>query len=191
MLDSINQKWPNLRKQIFSKLAIKINPNIVSLLALFAAFAAGYAFYKNWLWIAGLLVFLNGFFDIMDGEIAKKWGKTSEFGDFLDHTVDRLADVAILLGITFNPNVPDWLGFVTIIAVLLVSYMGTQAQALTKKRLYTAIASRADRIIILGFAGILAVYYCNILYYALLLLLILSIVTFLQRAYLISVQLKK
>ena len=189
MLDEINQKCPKLRKQIFGQLAIKINPNIISCFALLSAIAAGYFFWQNILWLAGILVLLNGFFDIMDGEIAKKYG-ASKFGDFLDHTFDRLADVAILIGITFNPNIPIWLGFVTIIAVLLVSYMGTQAQALTKKRLYTAVASRADRILILGLGGIIATFYFDVLYYALWLLLVLSAITFFQRFYLISQKLK-
>lgn len=188
MLDSLNK--PKLRKKIFGKLAVKINPNIITLLALLSAIAAGYFFWKNLLWLAGILVFLNGFFDVMDGEIAKKYG-TSKFGDFLDHTFDRLADTAILLGIALNSNIPNWLGFSTIIAVLLVSYLGTQAQALTKKRLYSAIIGRADRILIIGLAGITAVFYFDILYWALWLLLILSVLTFLQRFLLISQQLKK
>ncbi|MBD3263307.1 CDP-alcohol phosphatidyltransferase family protein, partial [Candidatus Woesearchaeota archaeon] len=135
------------------------------------------------------LVFVNGFLDILDGAIAKKYG-TSKFGDFLDHTFDRLADIAILVGIAFNPNIPNWLGFATIIVILLVSYMGTQAQALTKKRLYTAIASRADRILILGLGGIIAAFYFDVLYYALWLLLALSVITFFQRFYLTSQKLK-
>jgi len=188
MLDALNKS--ELRKKTFGKLAIRINPNIVTFLSLVAAVVAGYFFWQGFLWLAGLMVLLNGFLDIMDGEIAKKHG-TSKFGDFIDHTFDRLADVAILLGITFHPNIPNWLGFATIIAVLLVSYMGTQAQALTKKRLYTAIASRADRILILGFAGIIAAFYLDALYWAIWLLLVLSVLTFFQRFYLISRQLTK
>ena len=190
MLDAVNRKWPNLRKKIFTKFVFKTDPNTITIIALLTAICAGYFFWIKLFWLGGLLVLLNGFFDILDGEIAKKYG-TSKFGDFLDHTFDRIADVAILLGITLSQIIPAWLGFITIIAVLLVSYLGTQAHALTKKRLYTAIASRADRILIIGLGGIFTLVYVDILYWAMWLLLVLSILTFFQRFLLISLKLKK
>ncbi|MBD3263227.1 CDP-alcohol phosphatidyltransferase family protein, partial [Candidatus Woesearchaeota archaeon] len=101
MLDEVDKQFPDLREKICGALVVKVNPNVVSFLALLAAIAAGYFFWQNLLWLAGILVFVNGFLDILDGAIAKKYG-TSKFGDFLDHTFDRLADIAILVGIAFN-----------------------------------------------------------------------------------------
>ena len=181
MLDLIEKKF-KLRKflDIFT---IKINPNIITILALIAAVIAGYLFYEQYVLFAGLFVLLNGFLDILDGQIAKKFG-TSKLGDFLDHTFDRLADVAIFSGIALSGIISKELGFITLIFILLVSYLGTQAQAITNKRLYSGILGRADRLVILVIISILYLFYNLSIYYGILLILIFSIITFLQRFFL-------
>ncbi len=182
MLEELHKKVPNLREKILAPFLFKTNPAYISLLALILAGAAGYLFYKQMFVLAGISVLLNGFFDILDGEIAKKFGSVSVFGDFLDHTFDRIADVLMFAGVALLPQIPQWLGWPTIILVLLVSYLGTQAQALTGKRLYSAWMSRADRVIILAVAGILAHFYgLVVLYYALFVVLTLSVIAFAQR----------
>ena len=178
MLTKIEKKY-NLRK-VFDKCIIKINPNKITLLALIAAIIAGYLFYEQYILLASLFVLLNGFLDVLDGQIAKKYG-TSKFGDFLDHTFDRLADVAIFTGIALSGIVPMELGFGALIALLLVSYLGTQAQAISHKRLYAGILERADRLVIIIIAGFITIFYEKAIYYAIWIILILSILTFIQR----------
>ncbi len=192
MLEELHKKVPQLREKILAPFLFKTNPAYISLLALLLAAAAGYFFYKQMFLLAGVLVLLNGFFDILDGEIAKKFGSVSAFGDFLDHTFDRIADVLMFAGIALLPQIPVWLGWPTIILVLLVSYLGTQAQALTGKRLYSAWMGRGDRVVVLAVAGLLAAYFgVVVLYYALLLVLILSAATFLHRFWAIYMDIKR
>lgn len=179
MLDEIERKY-NIRR-FLDKFTIRIDPNIITTLALIVAIAAGYLFYIREPIFAGILVLLNGFLDILDGKIAKKYKLTSKKGDFLDHTFDRLADVAMFTGVAMSGLVPMALGFMTIIAILLVSYLGTQAHALTNKRLYSGFVGRADRIVILTFFSLLMLVYENALYYGIILIFILSGITFLQR----------
>jgi phosphatidylglycerophosphate synthase len=186
MLPELNKKLPELRANIMKPFVFKTNPNYITVLALLVAFAAGYAFWKNMLLPAAALVLLNGFLDVLDGEIAKQFKRETKFGDFLDHVFDRIADVAILLGVTLNPNVPDLYGFGAIILVLLVSYLGTEAQALTKHRLYAAWLGRADRLLVLAIAPIVAIWFNQALYWAVLLILALSAVSFVQRFYIIT-----
>jgi CDP-diacylglycerol---glycerol-3-phosphate 3-phosphatidyltransferase len=168
-------------RKLFDKFTFKINPNIISVLALIAAVVAGYLFYANRFVLAGLFVLLNGFFDLLDGQIAKKYNLTTDFGDFIDHTFDRLSDVAIFVGIAISGVVPKEVGFATVIVVLLVSYLGTQAQAISKKRLYAGIMGRADRLMLLFLASLLTVVYTNALYYIIWIILGLSVLTFIQR----------
>ncbi len=85
----------------------KINPDILSVIAFLFAFLAGFSFYltnfmTELLLLAGLFIFLNAFFDALDGRVAKISGKASKKGDFLDHVLDRYADVFILGGIIFK-----------------------------------------------------------------------------------------
>lgn len=178
MLEKIDKKYDPRR--FLDMFVIKVDPNKVTFLALIAAIIAGYFFYRGDILLAALFVLLNGFLDILDGRIAKKYG-TSKFGDFLDHTFDRLADVAILVGIALSKFVPVELGFSALVALLLVSYLGTQAHALTHKRIYAGIVGRADRLVIISIMAVLTVVYDKALYYGVLLILVLSILTFIQR----------
>ncbi|MFO7872513.1 MAG: CDP-alcohol phosphatidyltransferase family protein [Candidatus Undinarchaeales archaeon] len=135
-----------------------MSPNSASLLSIIFAAFAGYFFYTGDPFLvlsAGFFVFLNGLFDALDGALARIQKKASKKGDFIDHVLDRYADVFILLGLTFSPLVRNWIGFLAIIGVLLTSYMGTQAMALTKKRLYAGFLSRATRLVILIFSPVI------------------------------------
>jgi len=186
MLPEISKKFPSLREKMMKPFLINVNPNYITVLALLAAIAAGYFAYMQDFIAFGILVLLNGFLDIWDGEIAKQFKRETKFGDFLDHAFDRLADVAILLGLTLTPYVPDWLGYITIIAVLLVSYLGTEAQALTSHRLYAAWLGRSDRLVIIAAAAFLQMWFASALYYGFLLILLMSAISFLQRFFVIT-----
>ena len=147
---------------LLSKLAkvfIKVNPNVLSWLSLIFAFIAGLFFFLStpkeeltnfYLYAASLFVFLNGFFDAIDGKVAKLTNKTSLKGDFLDHALDRYADVLILGGLALSAWVRyPMIGLLAIVGMLLTSYMGTQAQAIGYKRNYSGLLGRADRLVLL------------------------------------------
>jgi len=183
MLVDFNKKYPNIRKRLLKPLLFNCNPNIITFLALLAAMFSGYLFYIDHIIIASFLLLTNGFLDILDGEIAKKFNRQSKLGDFLDHSIDRIADIFIFFGIAMNPDIPILLGFVTILFVLLVSYMGTQYQALTNKRLYGGLFGRSDRILFMFLFGIGSLFFGKSLYYGVWFVLIMSVITFLQRFY--------
>jgi len=104
------------------------------------------------LFMASTFIFTNGFFDAIDGKVARLTKKTSKRGDFLDHATDRYADIFILGGIMLSAYCNVLIGALAIIAVLLTSYMGTQAQAMGVGRDYSGILGRADRLVILSVA---------------------------------------
>ena len=139
-----------------AKRLINVNPNLISWLGLIVACASGIVFYisgapdREWLLLVGsALVIISGYFDALDGKIAKMAGKCSIKGDYLDHVFDRFADVFMIGGIAIctywcSPH----LGMLAIIGVLLTSYMGTQAQAIGAPRLYAGLLGRADRVVL-------------------------------------------
>ncbi len=149
----------------FSKLFIKIDPNVLTWISLIFAFLAGLSFYFSnpdlelfnfYLIFASIFVFLNGFFDAIDGKVAKLTNKTSLRGDFLDHALDRYADVLIVGGLALSAwNREPGIGLLAIVGMLLTSYMGTQAQAIGYKRNYSGLLGRADRLVLLIFAPII------------------------------------
>ena len=116
------------------------------------AFLAGVFFATeplHFLLIAAALVALNGFFDALDGKVARISSKASKRGDFVDHVIDRYSDAIILGAIAVSFRCEVSFGLFAVIGVLLASYMGTQAQALGLRREYRGILGRADRLALL------------------------------------------
>ncbi len=124
-------------------------------------FSPGYYVYYMFA-IASVCIFLNGFLDAIDGKVARLTNTISKRGDFLDHVFDRYSDILILGGIMISAYCDVLIGALAIIAVLMTSYMGTQAQALGCGRNYGGILGRADRLVILMIAPLaqmLVLYY--------------------------------
>jgi archaetidylinositol phosphate synthase len=133
-----------------------VSPNALSALAFLGAVGAGVAFYlatSALLLLAILLIFLNAILDALDGRVAKLTGRASARGDFLDHVLDRYADVFIIGGIALGGYGNLLVGFFAVLGVILASYMGTQAQAVGLGRDYRGLMGRADRLVILFFAA--------------------------------------
>jgi len=132
-----------------------IGPMGISFLSLLTAIGAGYSFYMadlenaNWLLIGALMVFLTAVLDALDGMVARMRKISSRRGDLVDHTLDRVADIIIVGGIALGPLVDITVGFAAIIGILMLSYMGTQAQAVGAGREYAGLLGRADRLVLL------------------------------------------
>ena len=135
--------------------SMPLGPMGISLVSLITAIAAGYSFYmadldeKHWLLIGALMVFLTAVFDALDGIVARTREIASRRGDLVDHTLDRVADIIIVGGIALGSLVDITLGFAAIIGILMLSYMGTQAQAVGAGREYAGLLGRADRLVVL------------------------------------------
>jgi len=143
---------------VLAKRFSNINPNVLTWISLIFAFIAGLFFYFSspklesinyYLFGAALFVFLNGLFDAIDGKVAKLTNKASKRGDFLDHAIDRYADVFIVGGLALSSWCDTRIGLLAIVGMLLTSYMGTQAQAIGNKRDYSGLLGRADRLVLL------------------------------------------
>ena len=138
---------------------IRVNPNSVSWVAFLAAAGAGVCFFfggRGFLGLGLLLVLVNSYLDALDGKVAKQAGKASVRGDFLDHVLDRYADVLMLGGVAFNALYCHLsTGTLALVGVLLTSYMGTQAQAVGQGRAYGGVLGRADRLVLLFLGGLL------------------------------------
>ena len=149
--------YRDLGTKILNPLAkrMPIGPMGISFLSLLTAIGAGYSFYMadlentNWLLIGALMVFLTAILDALDGMVARMREISSRRGDLIDHTLDRVADVIIVGGIALGPLVEITVGFAAIIGILMLSYMGTQAQAVGAGREYAGLLGRADRLVVL------------------------------------------
>ncbi|MFP4115797.1 MAG: CDP-alcohol phosphatidyltransferase family protein [Candidatus Aenigmatarchaeota archaeon] len=182
MLHEIEERY-GFRKKIMDPFLVDVDPNLLSVIALLVAFTSGYLFLDGRPVLGGLFLFLNGFLDLLDGEVAKEFGRTTDLGDFLDHTFDRLADAAVFLGVALGPVVPMWIGSTTVVLVVLVSYLGVQFQALTRERLYSGLMGRSDRIVVLFVFAMASYFFEEALLYGIYIISAFSAVTFIQRFY--------
>ena len=86
--------------------------------------------------------------DALDGPLARRTGQVTRWGDYLDHTFDRLLDAVWIVCMAGSVFVGDLtLGLAAAWVILLGSYMGTQAQAVAGSRNYRGFG-RADRTIL-------------------------------------------
>lgn len=133
----------------------RLTPNFFTIAALLASAAAGVLFFLNMLLFGVIAVALNAFCDAMDGAVAREMKIQSKRGDFLDHAVDRYADIFIICGLFAGGIVPWQIGVFALTGVLMSSYLGTQAQAVGVGRYYGGVLGRADRLVMIMVVGII------------------------------------
>jgi len=192
-LDSLRPYAEKILKPLANLLSrAGVTPDATSVLSLIFAAGAGVLYTiscgdRTLALAAGVLVLLNGIADAMDGEIARIAGTAGIRGDFLDHVIDRYADVFIICGIFFGEYI-DWrIGVAAIVGTLLTSYLGTQAQAVGLGRHYGGILGRADRLVLIMLASLMyflypyEIYGASSLGWSIVLIAVASNLTTLQR----------
>lgn len=144
---------------VFDRLGI--GPDGVSVLALVMAVFAAVGFTLGgqinpiWYPVGALFVALNGWLDVIDGALAREQGVESAAGDFLDHVLDRYADILLIAGLAAGTG-EFLIGFAAVTGVLMTSYLGTQSQAVGLERVYGGAVGRADRIALILVVAVLA-----------------------------------
>ena len=105
--------------------------------------------------IAGVLLLVSGFFDMIDGQVARVTGKTSKKGSYLDSMFDKIAETAIFLGILVGGYAEPYLVLLAITLSLLVSYARAKSDALNIKLQGVGIGERAERLLVIAIIGII------------------------------------
>ncbi|UCE21765.1 MAG: CDP-alcohol phosphatidyltransferase family protein [Candidatus Aminicenantes bacterium] len=145
-LDSLASLFINLR----------IGPNALSALALVAGIAAGALFIFEQPLLAGIMIFICGIFDILDGKVAESMNKKSLFGAIFDSTLDRYSEFFIFLGIVahFRNHWALWITLAAMLGSALVSYTRARAEGLGVV-CRVGIMQRAERIVFLALGAVL------------------------------------
>jgi len=126
--------------------------------------------------IGGILLLVSGFFDIVDGQVAKVTGKTSKKGSYFDSMFDKIAEVAIFLGILVGGYAEPYLVLLAITLSLLVSYARAKSDAINIKLQGIGIGERAERLLVIAIIGIIG--YMEI---AVMIVVIIAGITLIQR----------
>ena len=170
---------PHLEKigKIFASTGI--SPNGWSCIGLIFAFASASVYGLNIefsLIIGGIILLVAGFFDIVDGQVARVSQKITKSGGFLDSVFDKIAEVAIFLGILVGGFAEPYLVFLAIAFSLLVSYTRARAESMGIKLQGVGIGERAERLIVIAVIGII-----GFMEYAVIIVIIIAAITFIQR----------
>jgi phosphatidylglycerophosphate synthase len=134
---------------------IRVHPNVLSAIGSAAGLAAGALFALDRPVGAGLLIFVCGAFDILDGLVAVHTGRQSLFGVVLDSSLDRYADFFIFAGLAshFRHDAGLWLAFAAFLGAVMVSYTRARAEGLGLD-CRVGIMQRSERLILLSLAGL-------------------------------------
>jgi phosphatidylglycerophosphate synthase len=138
--------WRERLARWFDPLArrIPLSPNTISLIALALSVAASVLLFQGqmrpvyFLWAIALIV-VAGIADALDGIVARVQGKTSRFGDFLDHCADRVSDTLLAICWMTGSGVRESVVIVALVGVMLNGYIGTQIEATYHQRNYDSV----------------------------------------------------
>ena len=156
MLEKMRKTWTKAIQPIVLKLG-DLDPSVLTWTSLLVSVVGFYMLAiaemdtngSLMIIMAVILVLVAGVLDALDGALARHQGTDGPYGDFLDHTIDRIVDVGLLVAIGMNAAFVSNMsaGLAAGLLTLLGSYMGTQAQSVGLDRIYGGF-SRADRMII-------------------------------------------
>lgn len=161
-------------------LKLDLSPNLITLLGLGVNALASLLVVKGlWAW-SGWFFLFGGFFDMLDGAVARTKGRATSFGAFLDSVVDRFSDFLafIALASSFSLNGDHGRLLLTLFALMgsiLVPFCRARAETVIES-CKVGILERPERVILLALGLI-----TGLLDFALWLIMTLSFVTVFQR----------
>ena len=137
--------------------AVGLGPTFHNLLGVAFGIGAGVAFALGHVTLGGWGVLLGGVADVLDGRVARSMAVADRTGAFLDSTLDRFSEVGTFVGLAVlfrSSALPLALAVTAMGGSLLVSYARArgESQGVVCK---LGIMQRAERLLLLGFGGLL------------------------------------
>ena len=159
--------------------ATGLSPNFWTVVGLIIALASAVVYGMGMefgLIIGGILLLVSGFFDMVDGQVARVTGKTSKKGEYLDSMFDKISEVAIFLGILVGGYAEPYIVLLAITLSLLVSYARAKSDLINIKLQWIGIVERAERLLVIAIIGII-----GFMDYAVVIVVIIAGITLIQR----------
>jgi archaetidylinositol phosphate synthase len=167
---------PTMRKLGLTFASLGVSANFWTTISLATSIAAGavYAIASSsttigmevstirfsWLYasvIGGILLLISGFFDVIDGSVARATKQTSKKGAFLDSSFDKISEAIIFIGIAAGNLANPILCMIALSLSILVSYVRARAESLGVELKGIGIGERAERLLIIAIIGMVPV----------------------------------
>jgi CDP-diacylglycerol--glycerol-3-phosphate 3-phosphatidyltransferase len=141
-----------LRAIIEACVALRIHPNILTLVGVIVNVGAAWALAYNRFVLAGFVMIVANIFDFIDGKVAYRLQLQSRFGAFWDSTLDRFSDLALLVGLVYLYSKEGRSDYVLVAALTLIfsimtSYTRARAESLVEK-CKVGFMERPERIVL-------------------------------------------
>ena len=171
----------------------RLTPNAISMTGLVLNAAAAVLIWQRYFFVGGIAFIIGSIMDTLDGRYSRMSGKGSQFGAFLDSSLDRIEEAIVLTAVAgyFAARHMEGPAMATAVAIgssLLVSYTRARAEALGVE-CKVGIADRAVRVVILSAGLLLTSFGLDVLEIAVYVLAGLSVITVLQRIFHVRSQL--
>ena len=112
----------------------RVSPNTITTIGTACSIVGGIIYATGHISTAGIWLGITGVFDVLDGTVARRTGRTSTFGAFYDSTLDRVADGAVLGGLTVFYAVNPVHHSLGMVIVCVAGIMGTYLTSYTRAR---------------------------------------------------------
>lgn len=129
--------------------------------------------------IGSIMLLVSGFFDIVDGSVARSTNQSTRKGAFIDSVYDKFAEIFVFIGISLGSLANPVICLVAASMSLMVSYSRARAGSLGIELKGIGIGERAERLLVIAIAGFIPIQ--NSLEIGTIIVTILSIITFAQR----------
>jgi CDP-diacylglycerol---glycerol-3-phosphate 3-phosphatidyltransferase len=152
--ETLYPKVEPIVKSIVSFLTTQgISPTQLTLAGAALSLLTGVIYAKGYLFLGGIMLFIAGAADLLDGPLARSTGKASPFGAFLDSIVDRYSDFFVFAGLaTYFVHRGEIFWFFVMLGIILgsvaVSYAKARAENFIKD-CGVGIFGRSERILLL------------------------------------------
>jgi archaetidylinositol phosphate synthase len=107
--------------------------------------------------LGGILLLISGFFDVVDGSVARVTKRTSTKGAFLDSSFDKIAEVIIFAGVAYGRLADAFLCVIALGMSILVSYTRARAESLGIELKGIGVGERAERLLIVAIIGMIPI----------------------------------
>jgi archaetidylinositol phosphate synthase len=128
---------------------------------------------------ASILLLISGFFDIVDGSVARVMKKSTTKGAFLDSNFDKVSEALIFIGIAIGGLSNPTLAMIALSTSMLVSYLRARAESLGIELKGVGIGERAERLLILSICGFIPI--SESIQWGVIIIILISGFSFLQR----------
>jgi len=135
----------------------RVSPNLITTVGTLCSMGAGAIFASGHIRTAGWVFGLTALFDVLDGTVARRTGRSTVFGAFYDSTLDRVADgfvlggLAVFYGANEAHRSPVMLGITIagLIGTFLTSYTRARAESLGLDA-KVGMMQRPERVVLLS-----------------------------------------